>query len=87
MAFPSMRSPTTVPVGMGFDVVEVLGRMSRTGTGPAHQFDLGMTGRRRDVTSLSQTGAAVGGPGRVDRGRLDYGVDAVARLFRRPSAA
>ena len=53
---------------------------SRTGAGPAHQLYLGMTGRRRDVTPLSQTGGAVGG-GRIDRGRLHHGVDGVPVSF------
>ena len=53
---------------------------SRTGAGPAHQLYLGMTGRRRDVTPLSQSGGAVGG-GRIDRGRLHHGVDGVPVSF------
>ena len=66
---------------MGLNVVENLRGTSRTGAGPAHQLYLGMTGRRRDVTPLSQTGSAVGGAGLIDGGRLHHGVDVVPVSF------
>ena len=67
--------------GMRFDIVELPRRTARTGAGGAHQLHLGMPGRCGNVPPRCQAVGAVGGTGRIDRGRLDHSVDGVSVPF------
>ena len=69
--------------GMGFDIVELLRHAARASAGCAHQSHLCVTRGRGDVPSLRQAGTAVGGAGRIDRGRLHHGVDGIPISFSR----
>ena len=59
-------------------VVEVLRPQSRAPAGLAHEFDLRMARRRRDVAPLGESGGVIGGPGRVDRRGFDRREDVVS---------
>ena len=63
---------------MGFDVVEFAGSASGAGGRRAHQIDLCVAGRRGDVAPRRKADGVVGRAGRIDRGRLDHGMNGVS---------
>ena len=63
---------------VGLDVVEVPRCAAGPGAGHAHEGHLCVTGGCGDVTPLGEAVGAVGRAGRIDRGRLDDGVNVVA---------